>query len=63
MNPDADCVDSESDESVESNFELWYNNRVRWKYETYSEQDACKWYQRMHDIANCLHDWFVELGC
>ena len=36
-NPDADSNCSESDESVESNFELWCNNRPRCKYETYSE--------------------------
>ena len=37
MHPDADSDDSDSDESVESNFELWFNNRVKCKYETYSE--------------------------
>ena len=37
MNPDADSDSSDLDESAESNFELWCNNRVKCKYETYSE--------------------------
>ena len=37
MNPDADSDDSDSVESVESNFKLWCNNRVKCKNETYSE--------------------------
>ena len=37
MHPDADSDDSDSVESVESNFELWCNNMMKCKYETYSE--------------------------
>ena len=37
MHPDEDNDDSDSDESVESNFKLCCNNRVKCKHETYSE--------------------------
>ena len=38
LNPDANSDYSETDEgSVESNFELWYNNRTKCKHEFYSE--------------------------
>ena len=37
LHPDSDSEYSDSDESVASNFELWYNNRVKNTHETYSE--------------------------